>query len=224
MSAITDLDAAIRLLDEWGACDGEGEALPWLRALPTSTSPEHAYAICDRGDWLLWLARTVQVDRKRLVLAACACARPALVHARDAALRTAVEVAEAWARGEATDAVLSEARTAVLGFVHYEMSATPPVRPSAQFAATAAYAAIAEASPKSDELLQYFGDAATTAACSAAYYASGEALMFSDDWAGADAAYIEARAKAHAEQAVSIRALIPWPVIAAAVEACHASQ
>ena len=54
------------------------EAVEWAKGYPTLTT---AWAACDRADWMLWLAgkvcRTLP-QRKRLVLAACACARTAL--------------------------------------------------------------------------------------------------------------------------------------------------
>lgn len=60
-----------------------------------------AWAECPRGDWMLWLASRMGVDRRLLVLAACDCARVVLPRG-DARPRHAIETAEAWARGEAT--------------------------------------------------------------------------------------------------------------------------
>jgi len=57
-----------------------------------------------RGDWALeWLVKQ-GVDHRAVVLAACECARLALVHVPDGEERPrkAIEAAEAWARGEAT--------------------------------------------------------------------------------------------------------------------------
>ena len=42
-------------------------------------TPCALWRACDRGDWLLWLADRVDVDRRFIVRAACACARTALV-------------------------------------------------------------------------------------------------------------------------------------------------
>ena len=63
-----------------------------------------AYRTCERGDWMLWLAGRVGVDRNVLVLAACACARLALVHmpAGEGRPLAAIETAERWARGDAS--------------------------------------------------------------------------------------------------------------------------
>ena len=60
---------------------------------------------CERGDWMLWLAARIGVDRKQIVLAACACARLNLsaVPAGEERPRMAIETTERWCRGEATD-------------------------------------------------------------------------------------------------------------------------
>ena len=75
-------------------------ALEWLQARTLAEAWEQS----ERGDWLLWLAAKAGVDRRRLVMAACACARLALVHVPpgEERPRVAIETAEAWCRGEAT--------------------------------------------------------------------------------------------------------------------------
>ena len=81
-----------------GACP---DAVEWARAYPSLTA---AWKVCERADWMLWLAgklcRTVPA-RKRLVLAACACARTALKYVPEGEKRPlmAVRTAEQWARG-----------------------------------------------------------------------------------------------------------------------------
>jgi hypothetical protein len=88
-------------LVEMDACE---EAVWWARGY---ASPQAAWAACERGDWMLWLAGRLAGEphsaaRKRLVLAACACVRLALeyVPRGEARPRTAVETAERWARDE----------------------------------------------------------------------------------------------------------------------------
>ena len=83
------------------ACD---DAVDWLIEQP---SYEKAWATCDRGDWMLWLAGRLSGGsesdaRKQLVLAACECARLALPHVKKGEIRPlkAIETAEAWARDE----------------------------------------------------------------------------------------------------------------------------
>jgi len=99
VSALTDL------LTRLNACT---EAVVWAETQPDLAT---AWNACERGDWMLWLAGRVAVKREDVVLAACACARSALVHvpAGEDCPRVAIETAERWARGEAT---LHEVRAA----------------------------------------------------------------------------------------------------------------
>src|ERR1017187_81406 len=79
------------LLAKLGACS---EA----RHAADGKSMREVWDSCDRGDWLLWLAGNIAIDRKLLVLAACDCARTALqyVPAGEYRPRIAIETAEAW--------------------------------------------------------------------------------------------------------------------------------
>jgi hypothetical protein len=63
-------------------------------------SLEEAWEECPRGDWLLWYAQKVGVDRRLLVRAACACARQVLQYAIEPEARLAIETAEGWTRDE----------------------------------------------------------------------------------------------------------------------------
>ena len=75
-----------------------------------------AWDACERGDWMLWYLERCGVDRPRLVLTACACARLGLPHVAAGATRPlrAIETAERWARGDAdvTRAQVSAAASA----------------------------------------------------------------------------------------------------------------
>ena len=88
-----------------GACC---ESLEWIGDRDLVT----AWTECPRGDWLLWLAAKVGIDRRRLVMTACATAREAMqfVPAGEDRPRIAIETAEAWCRGEATIEQVREAR------------------------------------------------------------------------------------------------------------------
>ena len=64
---------------------------------------------CERGDWLLWFAahmigKNGWPTHQQVVLASCQCARVAIKHVKSGETRPlkAIETAEAWARGEAT--------------------------------------------------------------------------------------------------------------------------
>jgi hypothetical protein len=90
---MTDLKATLQKLN---ACY---EAVKWVE----DKDPETAWHECQRGDWLLWIAARLEIDRKLLVLAACDCAEPALVFVPDGEERPAkaIAAARAWAAGEA---------------------------------------------------------------------------------------------------------------------------
>jgi len=98
-----DLDA---LLTRLGACH---EAREWA----AGKTLKQAWNECHRGDWLLWLAGMLDIDRKVLVQATCACARLALPHVPAGELRPlkSIEAAEAWTRGEA---MIEDVRAAVV--------------------------------------------------------------------------------------------------------------
>jgi len=126
-------------LTELDACGG---AVKWAREQP---SYAQAWRICHRGDWLLWLAARLAVDRKQIVLAACDCAELSLryVPAGENRPRIAIETARKWCAGEAT---LDDVRKAA--------DAAASSSNAAAYAANAAHAAHAA----------YAADAATYAA------------------------------------------------------------
>ena len=65
---------------------------------------KEAWSTCERGDWMLWYAAKLDVDRRLLVKAACACARLSLKLVPDGEERPriAIETAEAWTDGKAS--------------------------------------------------------------------------------------------------------------------------
>ncbi|MCX6553157.1 MAG: hypothetical protein NTY02_19510 [Acidobacteria bacterium] len=85
-----------------GACT---DAVAWARTQPNLTT---AWARCERGDWMLWLAgrrigKQGSMAHRRVVTAASACARMALPtyeqrYPEDKRPRTAILSAERWAR------------------------------------------------------------------------------------------------------------------------------
>jgi hypothetical protein len=99
---------------------------------------EQAWADCERGDWMLWLAARAAVRRQDIVLAACDCARLALRYVPEGEHRprVAIATAEAWAVGVAT---MDEVRAAyAAAYAAYAAAAAAD--------AAAAYAAAAAAS------------------------------------------------------------------------------
>ena len=99
-----------------------------------------AWEVCDDARWMLHAAASVAVDRRIVVLAACACARTALRHVPEDEARPlrAIETAEAWARGEATAV---QARAASLDANDAAAAAYAAANAAYGNAAYAAYAA-----------------------------------------------------------------------------------
>lgn len=114
-------------------------------------SLEAAWRLCDRGDWMIWLAMVAGVDRRIVVGAVCECVRPALVHVSNGEdrPRVAIETTEAWCRGEAT---IEDVRRA--SYAGHAVRA----------AYTAVYAARAATSHTSDAAAAYASEAAYAAA------------------------------------------------------------
>jgi hypothetical protein len=118
--------------------------LTWASTQP---SRKAAWARCERGDWMLWIAARLGVDRKLVVAAACACARLALPHvpAGEERPRIAIETAEAWCRGEATieqvRASASSAAASASAYSAYSAAYSYSASASASSAADAVYSA-----------------------------------------------------------------------------------
>jgi hypothetical protein len=139
------------------------ESIVWLGDRDLKT----AWAECERADWMLWLAAK-RCDRKKVVLAACACARTALKYVPKGEMRPlrAIETAEAWTRGEAT---IEEVRTAAYA------ARAAAVTAYAEFVAAyaAAYAAYASAASAASA-------AYASAAANAAYARSSSLRKMAD--------------------------------------------
>ena len=144
------------------------EAIEWLGR---RSSPERAWRACKRGDWLLWLAVRVEVDRRVLVLTACDCAELALVHVPDGEHRPrrAIEVAKAWAGGDG-DVSLDDVRRAA-AYATYAADAAPyAAAAAASYAARNAANAAAYAAANAASYAAY----ATASAADATTYAAAE--------------------------------------------------
>lgn len=189
MKAITKTEFLV-LLVKLGA---HHEVCRWVAEQQEQTARE-ILRKCQRGDWLLWLASRISINRKLLVFAACQVARTAqqYVPAREPRTLRCIEVAEAWTRGEAS---LDDVKTARVAAASY---AAGNVVSYADTAANAAYANAAYAA--------YAAAYAATNANAAAY-------------AAASAAYAAASASnvSLATSANLVRKHIPWRVMAAAL-------
>jgi len=134
------------LHDQLVAIRACSDAVEWVG----TRTIEQAWAECERGDWMLWLAGRIDIDRKLLVSAACACAEPALafVRAGEDRPRLAIEVARAWCVGTAT---LDDVRAAAYAAYAYAASSAADAASAASYAAYA-YAA-ADATRKENQQL-----------------------------------------------------------------------
>ena len=125
------------------ACD---DGMEWAEAHGALTARQ-AWEKCERGDWMIYVAANLGVDRELIVTAACDCA------GEDQPSRP-IETARAWVRGEATieqvraaakDAAAAAACAASVAF------ATDLAAFAALSVASAAYAcAAAAAAPDAD--------------------------------------------------------------------------
>lgn len=90
----------IKYLNNLNACS---DAVEWSKQFKTS---QEAWDKCDHGDWMLWLlgkqcGKPESKSRKKLVLAACKCARLSLKYVPKGEKRPlkAIQTAEKWAKG-----------------------------------------------------------------------------------------------------------------------------
>ncbi len=116
-------------LRDMNACP---EAVEWVVRRGIKT----AWRDCERGDWMLWLAGRLDIDRKLLVLAACDCAETALQYVPEGEDRPAkaIQTARNWCNGTAS---LQEVQVAA--YAAYAADAAD----AAAYAANASYAAYA---------------------------------------------------------------------------------
>ncbi len=97
----------IDILRQFGAC---AEAIRWFNGRDSKS----AWETCERGDWMLWIATRIGVNRNSLVLAACDCAGQAIGSANGdlvGPLVVAIDAA-ASAAADAADAVAAAATAA----------------------------------------------------------------------------------------------------------------
>jgi hypothetical protein len=147
------------LLIKLDACKSAKE---WAGDMPI----EEIVSTCRRGDWLLWLAKKVDVDFRLLTLAKGHCANTVRHLMTDERSIKAVDVAIAFGEGKATREELDAAYAA--------------------YAASAAYAAYAASASA----------AAAAAASAAAYSADAAAYSADAVYAAADDAYAANRQQA----------------------------
>ena len=171
-----------KLLKSFFPCQ---ECLVWYHGQDS----QEAWQTCERGDWMLWVAARLGVDRKLIVLAACDCAETALhfVDPLEIRPKEAVATARRWCQGAYTSQQVRQAAA----------DATA----AAYAADAAAYAADAVAADDADTADAYAADAATYAA----------------DAYAADA-YAAAAIQSGRAIASLVRERISWKVISEAIQ------
>jgi len=137
------------LLIELNACK---EAINWAK----DKTIEETVAQCERGEWLLWLAQEIEIDKRKLTLAKAHCANTVRHLMQDERSIAAVDTAIRYGLGDATD---EELRLAA----HAAAAAAAAAYTSADTYNAASYAAAAAAAA---------ADAAAYAADAAAYAAA----------------------------------------------------
>jgi len=134
------------------------DAATWLG---NQTNITEAWNACPRGDWMLWLAARVGVERPTLVKAAAACARLSFVYVKEGEIRPlkAIEAAEAWAENPTEEnRKAADAAAYAAAYAAYDAAyAAYDAAYAAYAAANAAYAA-AYAAAKLSEILKQCAD------------------------------------------------------------------
>jgi hypothetical protein len=172
--------------------DDDPEIAAWIAA--TRGEPADLWKSCQRGDWMLSIADLAGVDRAKVVRTACLCAREAFrfLDPSETRPRYAIEVAEAWARGEAS---LAEVMSAEGGAWAVVGAAWGPAQHAAAAAANAAAsrpwvgipaAALREAAAAAAEAAH--GDSGRKAASAASLARSADLVRSAITWAEVEAA------------------------------------
>jgi hypothetical protein len=135
-------------IDQFSPCR---EALEFRRQYPTF---EQAWKECPRGDWMLWIAKRLKIDNRKLTLAKGFCANTVIHLMKDQKSKDAVKAAIDYGNNQIDEDQLKTAADAA----------------AAAYAADAAAAIAAYAAA--------YAAAATTAADAAAAYAAAAAAAY----------------------------------------------
>jgi len=182
-------------LEKLNACN---EAIEYVK---TQESALSAWQNCERGDWMLWIAKRLNVDDKKLTLAKVMCAKQVEHLMKDQRSKDALVACLRYVNGEITREELNVAAAAAA----YADAAAAYAYADADAAAAYAYAA-------ADAAAAYAAAAAAAAAsAAAAVYAYADAAAAAADAdadaAAADVAAAAAYAYADADAAARINSL-----------------
>jgi hypothetical protein len=133
-------------LEKLSACR---DAVEWTK---TQKSPKDAWMNCNRGDWMLWIAKRLDVDDRLLTLAKATCANQVRHLMTDKQSTDAIDACFRYARGEITREKLNIYADAA--FTVADSFAAVAAAYAATFAADAAADAAAYASAAVDAAAQ----------------------------------------------------------------------
>jgi hypothetical protein len=190
-------------LNDLDACS---PAMEWLGERDAA----QMWAECERGDWMLWLAKRLGVNKRQLTLAKGKVAETVKHLMKDERSRNAVEVAIRYGYSEATEDELyaADADAAYAAAAAADAYADAYAAYAAAYAdADAAYAAAAAAADADDAA--YAAYAAAYADADAAYADAYADAAYAD----ADAAYAAARMASLKQSAQIVRDVIPFETI-----------
>jgi hypothetical protein len=129
---------------------------------------EQAWENCFRGDWMLWLASKLKIDKRKLVLAKALCAETVIHLVEDERSVQAIETAKAYGYGNVTEEDLKAAAAAAA-------AAIADAYADACITAAAAANAAAAASADAYVTAAAAADAAADAVAFAAAYFTADA-------------------------------------------------
>ena len=126
-------------LEKLSACR---EAIEWVKS---QKSPEKAWQNCHRGDWMLWIAKKLDVDNRLLTLAKATCANQARHFMTDQRSLDALDACFRYANGELTREEMNTFTSAASDAADAAYAASDAAYAAyyAAYAADAAYAAAA---------------------------------------------------------------------------------
>ncbi len=134
------------------------EAIKYMASQKTYLS---AWANCERGDWMLWIAKKLKVDDKKLTMAKVMCAKQVEHLIRDQRSKDALQACFDYVNGKITrDELNAAANTAYA----YAYDAADAAAYAAAYDAAYDAAADAAADAYADAAYDAYGDAAAAAA------------------------------------------------------------
>ena len=149
-------------LEKLNACS---DARDWVC---TQKNPTEAWQNCERGDWMLWLAKKLNVDDKKLTMAKAMCAKQVEHLMKDQRSKDALQACFDYVNGKITRKELAAAASDA-AYAAYAADAASAASDAAYAASAASYASYASYAASAAS------DAAAAASASAASYASDAA-------------------------------------------------